>query len=192
MPTYISFACFLKNGLCENLTGHLISPQSVPFLFILLQTGDELAELLKRALQIEDGFESVAQWEAYVVTKDHEFRRMIFQMLAESAKHKGMVGDLLKMVNVSDERQIAPLAPARFDFSGKEHLEIMDELYQTEVLMLDTYTLIKESLTGSNIDNILLKGRKEQFLKMLTELISDEGRHALMVSTHQGKMVRIR
>jgi hypothetical protein len=68
----------------------------------------------------------------------------------------------------------------------------MDELYQTEVLMLDTYTLIKESLTGSNIDNILLKGRKEQFLKMLTELISDEGRHALMVSTHQGKMVRIR
>ena len=161
-------------------------------MFILLSTGDELAELLKRALQIEDGFESVGQWEAYVRTKDHEFRRMIFEMLAESAKHKGMVGDLLKMVNVSDERQIVPLAPARFDFSGKEQLEIMDELYQTEVLMLDTYSLIRESLHGTNMDDLLLHGRKEQFAKMLTELIADEGRHASMVSSHRGKVERIR
>jgi len=158
----------------------------------VLRTGEELAELLKRALQIEDGFESVGQWEAYVRTKDHEFRRMIFEMLAESAKHKGMVSDLLKMVNVSDKRQIAPLAPARFDFSGKEQLEIMDELYQTEILMLDTYSLINESLHGSDLDGLLLKGRREQFVKMLTELISDEGRHASMVSGHRGKVERIR
>ncbi len=158
----------------------------------MIRTGDELAELLKRALQIEDGYESVGQWEAYVKTKDHGFRRMIFEMLAESAKHKGMVTDLLKMVDVSTERQITPLAPTRFDFTGKEHLEVMDELYQTEMLMLDTYTLIRESLNGTDMETLLLPGQKESFLKMLTELISDEGRHASMVSTHRGKVERIR
>jgi hypothetical protein len=161
-------------------------------LFALIQTGDELAELLKRAQQIEEGFESVGQWEAYVITKDHEFRRMIFHMLAESAKHKVMIGDLLKMVSVSDQREISPLSPTRFDFSGREQLEVMDELYQTELLMQDTYSLIRESLLGADMERLLLPGRKELFLKMLNELDSDEGRHASMLSGHRGKMERIR
>jgi hypothetical protein len=151
-----------------------------------------LAELLKRALQIEDGFESVSQWQAYLVSRDHDFRRMIFQMLSESAKHKDMVSDLLKMVKVTDARELTPLTPTRFDFSGKEHLEVMDELYQTEVLMLDTYSLIRESLIGADMDRLLLPGKKEQFLRMLTELIADEGHHASMVTTHRGKVERIR
>ncbi len=158
----------------------------------MIRTGDELAELLKRGLQIEDGYESVGQWEAYVKTKDHEFRQLIFEMLAESAKHKGMVMDLLRMVNVSTERQIVPLAPARFDFTGKEHLEVMDELYQTEILMLDTYSLIRGSLHGADMETLLIPGQIETFMKMLSELISDEGRHASMVSTHRGKVERIR
>ncbi len=151
-----------------------------------------MADMLKRALQIEDGFESVAQWEAYVITKDHEFRRMIFEMLAESAKHKVILGGLLKMVRVSDPGAIAPLAPAHFDFAGKENLEIMDDLYQTEILMFDTYTLIKESLHGADIEKLLLPGHKEHFMKMLNDLISDEGRHATMVSSHRGHVERIR
>jgi hypothetical protein len=158
----------------------------------VIRSGDELAELLKRALQIEDGFESVSQWEAYLATRDRDFRAMIFQMLAESAKHKDMVSKLLKMVSVSDIRELTPLAPARFDFTGKEHLEVMDELYQTEILMLDTYTLIKQSLNGADVDKLLVPGQKEMFMKMLAELISDEGHHASMVSTHRGKVERIR
>jgi hypothetical protein len=158
----------------------------------LITTGDELAELLMRAQQIEEGFESVGQWEAYVRTKDPEFRRMIFHMLAESAKHKVMIGDLLKMVSVSDRLQIASLSPTRFDFSGREQLEVMDELYQTELLMQDTYALIRESLSGADMDRLLLPGRKEAFLKMLNELRSDEEHHATMLSSHRGKMERIR
>ena len=161
-------------------------------LFTLIQTGDELADLLKRAQQIEDGFESVGQWEAYVRTKDPIFRRMIFHMLAESAKHKRMIGDLLRMVSVSDRSEIAPLSPARFDFSSKEQLEVMDELYQTEVLMRDTYTLIRESLPNIDMQTILLPGKEEPFMKMLNELVSDESSHASMMSEHRGKVERIR
>lgn len=158
----------------------------------MITTGDELAELLMRAQQIEEGFESVGQWEAYVRTKDHDFRRMIFHMLAETAKHKVMISDLLKMVSVSDRLQIVPLSPTRFDFSGREQLEVMDELFQTELLMQDTYSLIRESLSGADMDKLLLPGRKEPFLKVLNELESDEGHHASMLSGHRGKMERIR
>ena len=158
----------------------------------MITTGDELAELLMRAQQIEEGFESVGQWEAYVRTKDPEFRRMIFHMLAESAKHKVMIGDLLKMVSLSGQLQITSLSPTRFDFSGREQLEVMDELYQTELLMQDTYSLIRESLSGADMDKLLLPGRKEAFLKMLNELRSDEEHHATMLSSHRGKMERIR
>ncbi len=159
---------------------------------IVISDGDELAELLKRALQIEEGFESVGQWEAYLVTKDRDFRRMLFKMLAESAKHKGMINDMIKMVNVSNPGELIPLSPTRFNFSGKEHLEIMDELYQTEVLMLDTYSLIRESLEGADMEELLLPGKKELFMKALDDLTVDEGHHAEMVSTHRGKVERIR
>ena len=147
----------------------------------LTQTGDELAELLVRTLQIEDGFESLGQWEAYVRTKDPEFRRMIFHMLAESAKHKRMIGDLLKMVSVSYHVEIAPLSPTKFDFSGKEQLEVMDELYQTEVLMRDTYSLILESIPSAGLDKLIVPGNDQMFRKLLDELIADEGRHATTV-----------
>jgi hypothetical protein len=158
----------------------------------LITTGDELAELLMRAQQIEEGFESVSQWEAYVRTKDPEFRRMIFHMLAETAKHRAVIGDLLQMVSVSEQPRIVPLSPTRFDFSGREQLEVMDELYQNELLMQDTYSLIRESLSGSDVENLLRPGQKEQFLKLLNELESDEGHHASLLSGHRGKMERIR
>ena len=158
----------------------------------MIQTGDELAELLARALQIEDGFESLGQWEAYVRTKDPEFRRMIFDMLGESTKHKRMIGDLLKMVIVSYHADIVPLSPTKFDFTGKEQLEVMDELYQTEVLMRDTYSLIGESIPVVDLGKLIIPGNEESFLKMLNELVSDESRHASIVSARRGKVERIR
>lgn len=157
-----------------------------------MTTGDELADLLLRAQQIEDGFESVGQWEAYVKTRDPEFRRMIFHMLAESAKHKTIIGELLQMVSVSEQPRIAPLSPNRFDFSGREQLEVMDDLYQTELLMQDTYSLIRESVSSSDIEKLLRPGRKEPFLRLLKELESDEGHHASLLSSQRGKVERIR
>jgi hypothetical protein len=156
------------------------------------RTGDELAETLHKALQIEEGFESVAQWEAYVNTQNDEFRKMVFQLLSDSARHKGLVEMMLSKVKVSSPRQSIPLKPRAFDFSGQEDQEVMDQLFKTENLMLNTYVLIKDGLTGGDLSHLIDPADKELFFGALNDLIRDEGIHASLVSSKRGKMVRIR
>lgn len=93
-----------------------------------IRSADELANVLRKALQIEEGFETIAQWEAYVSTKNPDFQKMIFQMLSESENHKHLVEGMLARVKVTDPRNSMPLAPRTFNFSGKEDQEIMNEL----------------------------------------------------------------
>lgn len=92
------------------------------------KTGDELAAMLKKVLQIEEGFESVAQWEAFVTTQNDEFRKMLFQLPSDSERHKGLVEEMLSKVKVSNSRVLTPIPPHVFDFSGKEDEEVMDQL----------------------------------------------------------------
>jgi hypothetical protein len=158
----------------------------------VFKTGDELAMALRKGLQIEEGFESVGQWEAYVNTQDDEFRKMMFQLLNDSERHKNMVEQMLSKVMVSNQKLALPLAPRVFDFSGKEDQEVMDQLFKTENLMLSTYSLIKEALTESKVENLMDPSDKEFFYSTLKELIKEEGIHRSLVSSNRGKMVRIR
>ena len=119
------------------------------------KSGDELAAMLKRALQILEGFESVAQWEAYVSTQDEDFRKLMFKLLSDSERHKNLVEQMLSKIKVSSPKQIMSLAPRLFDFTGKEDQEVMDELFKTENLMLNTYALIKESIVASNVKDFI-------------------------------------
>jgi hypothetical protein len=156
------------------------------------RSGDELAAMLRKALQIEEGFESVAQWEAYVSTKDEDFRKMMFKLLSDSERHKDLVEQMLSRVKVSGPKMTGALAPRVFDFTGQEDQEVMDQLYKTENLMLTTYTLIKESLIESNVKEFIEPIDLEFILLTLSNLIKEEKIHATLVSSKRGKMVRIR
>jgi rubrerythrin len=158
----------------------------------IFRSGDELASMLRKALQIEEGFESVAQWEAYVSTQDDKFRTMLFQLLSDSERHKGLVEQMLSKVKVSNPKQAAPLSPKVFDFSGQEDQEVMDQLFKTENLMLNTYILIKEGLTSGELEKLIDPADKDFFLTTLSDLIREEGIHASLVSSKRGKMIRIR
>jgi hypothetical protein len=159
---------------------------------IIIKSGDELANLLRKALQIEEGLESVAQWEAYISAKNYKFRKMIFEMLSESEKNKSMIEEMLSKVKVSGPHEIRNIKPHAFDFEGKEDQEVMDELYQTELLMLNTYTLIREALVGVNLDEIIDIKDQESFMKTLNTLITTGEDHAAMASSHRGSVQRIR
>ncbi len=68
----------------------------------------------------------------------------------------------------------------------------MDELYQTELLMLNTYTLIREALIGVNLDGFIEPKDPEHFMKTLNDLITKGEDHAAMASSHMGSVQRIR
>lgn len=159
---------------------------------LAIKSGDELANLLRKALQIEQGLESVAQWEAYISAKDYKFRKMIFEMLSESENNKSMIEEMLKRVKVTGPHETGNITPHVYDFHGKEDQEVMDELYQTELLMLNTYTLINEALTGINLDELIEQKDQEFFLTTLNKLIARGEDHAAMASSHRGSVKRIR
>jgi hypothetical protein len=159
---------------------------------IIIKSGDELANLLRKALQIEEGLESVAQWEAYISAKNYKFRKMIFEMLSDSEKNKSMIEEIVNMVRVTGPREMRALKPHAFDFAGKEDQEVMDELYETELLMLNTFTLIREALVGVNLDELIDPKNQELFMKTLNTLIAKGEDHAAMASSHRGSVQRIR
>jgi hypothetical protein len=159
---------------------------------ILIKSGDELANLLRKALQIEEGLESVAQWEAYISAKDYKFRKMIFEMLSESDENKAKIEELLSKVKVTGPREMRDLKPHVFNFAGKEDQEVMDELYQTELLMLNTYTLIREALVGADMNEFIETKDHESFMETLNSLIKKGEDHAAMASSHRGSVQRIR
>jgi hypothetical protein len=163
-----------------------------PFTMIILKSGDELANLLKKALQIEEGLETVAQWEAYISAKNYKFRKMIFEMLSESEQNKSMIEEMLRRVKVSGPHEVREIKPHVFDVQGKEDQEVMDELYDTELLMLNTYTLIRETLKGVDLDQFIDPKDQEFFLTTLNTLITQGEDHAASASSHRGSVQRIR
>jgi hypothetical protein len=159
---------------------------------IIITSGDQLADLLRKALQIQKGLESVSQWEAYISATNFPFRKMIFEMLSESAKDKVMIEDLLSKVKVTGPGEIEAINPHIFNFEGKEEQEILDELYQTALLMLNTYTLIRETLIGVDLDEIIGPADREYFKSTLNTLVSKGEKQVAMVSVNRGSVKRIR
>lgn len=171
---------------------YYIIDNSIVSIMIIINSGDELVNLLRKALQIEQGLESVAQWEAYISAKNYKFRKMIFEMLSESEKNKSMIEEMLSKVKVTSPHQMENITPHIFNFQGKEDQEVMDELYQTELLMLNTYTLIRETLMGVNLDKFIDPKDQEFFLTTLNILITKGEDHSAMASSHRGSVQRIR
>ncbi|MGD0818688.1 MAG: hypothetical protein ABR986_09890 [Methanomassiliicoccales archaeon] len=159
---------------------------------VTVKNGDELAIMLTKALQIEEGIESVVQWEAYVSAKNYGFRKIIFDMFLESEKNKSMIEEMLIKVKITGTHKMRTLKPHVVDFSGRQDQEVMDELYHVEILMLNTYTLIHESLMGVDLDHIIDPQDQGFFLTTLSTLISNGEEHAAMASTHRGSVHRIR
>ncbi|MGD0818620.1 MAG: hypothetical protein ABR986_09540 [Methanomassiliicoccales archaeon] len=85
-----------------------------------------------------------------------------------------------------------PQKPHIFNFEGKEDQEVMDELYQTVLLMLNAFTLIREALVDLNMDEFIDPKDQESFFAILNALIAKGEDHAAMASSHRGSVQRIR
>lgn len=151
----------------------------------------EVVNFLSKALEIEMGFESLAQWEAYVQAKNDSFRNMIFTMISESEHHASMVEEMIRRLGANPEDQYG-LRKQIFDFSTREEQEMIYELAKTEKLALDTYTNIRSGLIAADITSWLPEEDREYIIERLDELIIDETRHVELASKQCGKVERIR
>ena len=155
--------------------------------------GDELHNLLRKALEVETGFESVAQWEGYVATKSDEFREVLFRLISDSEGHRRSVESLMAQVRVGGDTYGVPIRPREAVFRGKSDLEVMTEISKMEILMYNLYSDIRKALVESDISALLKDGSdRSSFISELESLIKDEDRHMKMVSQYVRNVDRLR
>jgi hypothetical protein len=155
--------------------------------------GDELVGFLRKALEIERGFETVAEWEGYVSVKQKEFRNVLFQLVSDSGEHVRTVESLLKMVRTAYDYVGLPLQPRVFNFRGKSEVEVMTEVSRIENIMFDMYSDIREALQDSDMAKLLIdEDDATEFMTALENLIEDEARHMSIISKYVRKLDRLR
>jgi rubrerythrin len=158
-----------------------------------VRDGDEVANLLRRALEIEKTFESAGQWEGYLNLMGEQFREVLFQLITESDTHGRLVESMIQMVKVTPDHVQIPLQTRRFDFKQKNDLEIMMDIGKTEKMMLDLYTSVRDSLEGADPEDYLNDPADNQrFADILDRLIGEETNHAKIISRYAGHVERIR
>ncbi|UCE45489.1 MAG: hypothetical protein JSU93_00930 [Methanobacteriota archaeon] len=144
-------------------------------------------------MEVEIGFESVAQWEGYVVTKRDEFREVLFSLISDSEGHKRMIESLLDRVRATEKSSYAPIKPREITFRGNNDLEMMTQISKMEILMYNLYSDIKKAFAASETELLLNdKGDAELFLSTIDSLIQDEAKHMEMVSQYVRNVERLR
>jgi hypothetical protein len=158
---------------------------------VQLRNRNELASLLKKALEIEKGFENMSQWEGYVQARTNAFRDTLFTMISESEHHATMVTDMLDRLNVPKQDGL-PLRVQLFDYSLREESEVMRELARNEKLAMDTYSNIRDSLKATDSSTWLSEEDRIFIMRYLQELILAEAEHVKLATKNLGKVERIR
>lgn len=153
-------------------------------------SGDELASMLGKALQIELSFEQEAQWEGYF-EKD-ALRKVLMELILDSGRHADTVRGLIDRARVSSGHVPAPAHGRPFNFRNKNDLEMMMEMGRTERLMRDLYSDIRETVAASGPEVLKDGTDRDAFLADLDTLIEAEKRHSDLVSSYVGKVERIR
>jgi rubrerythrin len=145
--------------------------------------------MLRRAGEIELGFEQEAQWEAYY--EKEKLREVLMELIVDSARHADMVQALIGKVKANPVKTYPPLHGRLFSFRNKNELEMMMELGRTEQLMKDLYTDISNAVKASPPGLLNKEEDMAAFLADLEYLIDAETHHADLVTKYVGKVERI-
>ncbi|MCS7130470.1 MAG: hypothetical protein NZ872_03520 [Archaeoglobaceae archaeon] len=132
-----------------------------------------LKGMLEKAYRIEAGFESEANFKAFVEIMDEEQKRVLFQLMSDSEKHKLMLEDLAKNLGIELEREVE-----EFIFSDKR---FFNEIYKLEM----SAKIIYEQIIQKFGDLIGVEVEK------LKELVRDEEKHAKLVEKFVDRTLRI-
>ena len=161
---------------------------------VKIKSSDELLALLRKAYEIETGFESVAQWEGYVSVADEDMRAVLFELISDSHAHSELIESLMTMVRRGDGNAAGqPFQPRTFSFKGKGDLEVMNEIARIEKVMLNMYSDLRAALDDADLSRLLSEEADgERFISGLNALIDEETKHVNIVARYVRKVDRLR
>lgn len=132
-----------------------------------------LKGMLEKAYRIEAGFESEANFKAFLEVMSDEQKRVLFLLMADSEKHKKMIEDIAKNLGIEIEKKAE-----EFEFKDKR---FFNEIYKLETSAKTLYEQMIQRFGD------LLGGDVEK----LKELVKDEERHAKLAEKFVDKTIRI-
>ena len=132
-----------------------------------------LKGMLEKAYRVEAGFESEANFKAFLEVMDEEQKKVLFQLMSDSERHKTTLEDIAKNLGFQIEKKVE-----EFKFSDKR---FFNEIYKLET---SAKTLYEEMIL--KFGNLLGKD-----VERLKELVRDEERHAKLVEKFVDKTLRI-
>ncbi len=167
-------------------------PRSFSTSMVKFKIGQDLLDLLGKALEVEHGFESSSTWEGYKEIDNELMRDLLFTLSSESGEHARLVEDLMGCVLSGSGVSAPPLRSKVFNFERLEDQEIMRELLRYDELALDLYTRVRDGIQGGEAERLLKEECRESFIEAIDGLIKAERNHIAMINRFVGNIQRIR
>ncbi|MEM0203132.1 MAG: hypothetical protein QXO16_04020 [Archaeoglobaceae archaeon] len=132
-----------------------------------------LKGMLEKAYRIEAGFENEANFKAFLEVIDEGQKKVLFQLMSDSERHKATIEDIAKNLGIEIEKK-----GEEFEFSDKR---FFNEIYKLEIstkILYEQMILKFGDLLGNDVEK-------------LKELVEDEEKHAKLVEKFVDKTLRI-
>lgn len=108
-----------------------------------------LKGMLEKAYRVEAGFESEANFKAFLEVMDEEQKKVLFQLMSDSEKHKTTLEDIAKNLGVEIEKKFE-----EFKFSDKR---FFNEIYKLEIsakILYEEMILKFGNLLGKDVERL--------------------------------------
>jgi hypothetical protein len=148
---------------------------------VAAEESDELASLMSKVLEVETAFESLAEWEGYLKTKNSALAELVLRLYSDSNNHMTIVRSLIRKTKVSDKVVEPPADTGTFSFDGVGERGIADNILLMERMAYDLYGQIVEVVNRFGPRNMLKDGHSEEFMSEVGSLRAAEQNHIKMV-----------
>lgn len=142
---------------------------------------DELASLMGKVLEVETIFESLAEWEGYLKTKNSALADLVLRLYSDSNNHMTIVRSLILKTSVGDKVVEPSTETSTFSFDGVSERDIADDILRMERMAYDLYGQITEVVNRLGPDSVLKDGQSREFMSKVGGLRAAEQNHIKMV-----------
>ncbi|MEM0089086.1 MAG: hypothetical protein QXM23_01530 [Archaeoglobaceae archaeon] len=108
-----------------------------------------LKGMLEKAYRVEAGFESEANFKAFLEVMDEEQKKVLFQLMSDSEKHKTTLEDIAKNLGIEIEKKVE-----EFKFSDKRFFNEIYKLETSAKTLYEEMILKFGNLLGKDVERL--------------------------------------
>jgi hypothetical protein len=154
----------------------------VPERGITIRSGKDLLSLLREAQRWESAFESLSEWEGFLVVRDEAIGQLLRRLISESNVHERMIESMIRMVKTTTDSSPRVVDNSQLTLEGQDEMALLVRLQKSELMIHDLYQDIRTALETSDLETLMDPRNVPVFLKNLDSLVAAEAKHYELVT----------